>query len=100
MTNLKKQTANNQYAFRINLKAIHAHLSDLMDFPYAPPVLAPLSSLSTTSSTMPSTLTQPFLGPTLFLYGTKSGYVHSGSRHLIRQFFPQAEFVGINAGHW
>ncbi|CAJ0962619.1 unnamed protein product, partial [Mesorhabditis belari] len=42
-----------------------------------------------------------FRGPTLFIYGDKSGYVPDEDRPLIRNLFPQVEFSSVkNAGHW
>ncbi|MGB1037200.1 MAG: alpha/beta fold hydrolase [Bacteroidia bacterium] len=39
--------------------------------------------------------------PTLFLYGTKSGYITESDMLHIEETFTQAEFVGIeDAGHW
>jgi len=40
-------------------------------------------------------------GPTLFVSGAQSDYVHQEHRPLIRALFPAARFVSVkNAGHW
>ncbi|RMA56671.1 alpha/beta fold hydrolase [Ulvibacter antarcticus] len=42
-----------------------------------------------------------YLGNTLFLKGSKSGYIESMDEILIKKHFPKAEIVTIsNAGHW
>jgi esterase len=42
-----------------------------------------------------------FDGPSLFLYGLRSGYLKDEDRPLILDHFPQTQFVGIpDAGHW
>lgn len=39
--------------------------------------------------------------PALFAYGERSGYIATTDYALIRQYFPQAHFVGFpNTGHW
>ena len=71
----------NQFKWRINLKALAEGMSELTGFP-------DLNS-------------QCFHSPCLFLYGTSSDYVLDHHRPKTLQLFPAAEFVGIEgAGHW
>ncbi len=68
------------YAWRANLEAIAANLSELMDFP-------------------PSA-GQSYAGPTLFIAGSRSTYVRDQYRPVIRDLFPAVEFATIaGAGH-
>jgi len=40
-------------------------------------------------------------GPSLFLYGLRSGYLKDEDRPFIQEHFPKTQFVGIpDAGHW
>lgn len=38
--------------------------------------------------------------PTLFIYGEKSDYIKPGEFDDIRKIFPNANFIGLPAGHW
>ena len=39
-------------------------------------------------------------GPTLFVRGTKSGYVSDDTVPAIKKFFPNAKIADVEAGHW
>jgi pimeloyl-ACP methyl ester carboxylesterase len=39
-------------------------------------------------------------GPTLFVRGTKSKYVSDDTIPAIKKFFPNAQIVDVEAGHW
>lgn len=41
-----------------------------------------------------------FDGATLFIVGAKSNYFATGDDVLIRSYFPEAEVVTLNTGHW
>ena len=41
-----------------------------------------------------------FDGPTLFINGNKSDYHKAGDEALIKKIFPQAQFIGLDTGHW
>jgi len=41
-----------------------------------------------------------FSGPTLFIIGKKSNYFEKGDETVIRNFFPAAQLVSIDTGHW
>ncbi|XP_039202203.1 protein ABHD11 isoform X2 [Crotalus tigris] len=78
LTNLVN--AEDQFVWRVNLEAISQHLKDLMSFP---------------------DFQTSYLGPTLFLGGSKSGYISSNNYSEIKRLFPDAEIQHIpNAGHW
>uniref|UniRef100_A0A667WMN7 sn-1-specific diacylglycerol lipase ABHD11 n=1 Tax=Myripristis murdjan TaxID=586833 RepID=A0A667WMN7_9TELE len=78
LTNLVEQ--NGQYAWRVNLDAISAHLEDIMSFP----------SFNTT-----------YDGPTLFLGGASSAYISSEDYPEIQRLFPYADIQYIpDASHW
>lgn len=39
-------------------------------------------------------------GPTLFIKGVHSGYIHDSDLPLIKKHFPNADLISANAGHW
>lgn len=39
-------------------------------------------------------------GPTLFIKGAKSNYYKPGDEVVVKKFFPNAEIVTVNTGHW
>lgn len=41
-----------------------------------------------------------FSGPTLFVKGSKSWYYESGDEKRVSQFFPNAEWITLETGHW
>jgi pimeloyl-ACP methyl ester carboxylesterase len=41
-----------------------------------------------------------FAKPTLFIKGSKSNYFKPGDDENILQYFPHAEIVTVNTGHW
>ena len=41
-----------------------------------------------------------FDGPSLFVQGTRSGYIGKKSLPFIEKFFPNWELVPVEAGHW
>ena len=43
---------------------------------------------------------QPFPGPTLFVKGDRADYVLDSDVPFIKRLFPNAQVVGVNAGHW
>jgi esterase len=68
------------YVWRANLEAIVANLPDLMGFPDS-------AGLS-------------YRGPTLFIAGSRSTYVRTEHRPVIKELFPEVEFLTIaGAGH-
>uniref|UniRef100_A0A670YRP9 sn-1-specific diacylglycerol lipase ABHD11 n=1 Tax=Pseudonaja textilis TaxID=8673 RepID=A0A670YRP9_PSETE len=78
LTNLVN--AEDQFVWRVNLEAISQHLNDIMSFP---------------------DFQTSYLGPTLFLGGSKSGYISSNNYPEIKRLFPDAEIQHIpDAGHW
>ncbi|XP_046876162.1 protein ABHD11 [Hypomesus transpacificus] len=78
LTNLVEQ--NGQYAWRVNLDAISAHLDDIMSFPDFP---------------------NTYEGPTLFLGGASSAYISSDDYPEIQRLFPCADIQYIpDASHW
>lgn len=44
--------------------------------------------------------TPTYDGPTLVIRGLKSKYVSEKRLPAVKRFFPNAEVVGIDAGHW
>ncbi|KAI1633649.1 abhydrolase [Biscogniauxia mediterranea] len=70
------------YKFRVPLEVLARSLDHLGDFPYKDPSAV------------------RFLGPALFVRGTRSRYVPDDVLPLIGQFFPRFELVDIDAGHW
>ena len=80
LKNLGYDTERKQYAWQMNLDAIHAR--------YA--------AVNTAIDPGP-----PFAGPALFVRGSRSDYVADDDLPDIRALFPQARLVTIDgAGHW
>jgi esterase len=80
MTNLVRK--DDGYAWRINLDAIQAGMTDISAFP------APLEGLT-------------YDGPVTVIDGEQSTYVTDEGRERFRAHFPQARFETIaDAGHW
>ncbi|XP_063154941.1 sn-1-specific diacylglycerol lipase ABHD11 isoform X1 [Candoia aspera] len=78
LTNLVN--AEDQFVWRVNLEAISQHLNELMSFP---------------------AFQTSYLGPALFLGGSKSGYISSRNYPEIKRLFPDAEIQHVpDAGHW
>jgi esterase len=68
--------------WRLNLAGIERSMPDILGFPDLPPGAV-------------------YSGPALFIAGANSGYVRPEHEPLIRNLFPNAEFVRIpDAGHW
>ena len=44
--------------------------------------------------------TGTFEGPTLFIKGAKSNYFEPGDEKLIKTYFPSAQIVTLDTGHW
>lgn len=68
--------------FRIPLATLGASLDAMADFPYKDPGAV------------------NFDGPTIFVRGTRSGYVKDDFIPAIRQFFPNSQLADVDAGHW
>nr|XP_056721311.1 protein ABHD11 [Euleptes europaea] len=78
LTNLV--SSEGQFVWRVNLEAVSHHLDEIMSFP---------------------DFQTPYSGPTLFLGGSKSGYISSNDYPEIERLFPQAEIQYVpDAGHW
>jgi hypothetical protein len=48
----------------------------------------------------PLLATEQFNEPTLFVNGTKSGYIVKEDETLIKQHFPNSSITNLNCGHW
>lgn len=68
------------YRWRLNLDALNQHLSDIMAFPQLD--------------------TPQYLSKSLFIYGQRSDYVTEGHHIVIEQYFPKAQYIGLDTGHW
>lgn len=78
---LKNLSRNNEgkFVWKINLPAIEQHIEEIgagMQFE------------------------GQFAKPTLFIKGSKSNYFKPGDDENILQYFPHAEIVTVNTGHW
>ncbi|CAJ0596006.1 unnamed protein product [Cylicocyclus nassatus] len=79
LTNLAP-SENGVSRWRCNLEAIDKNLEGILRF------------------TVPDGV---FKGPTLFVYGEKSGYIRDQDRDYVRTLFPDVRFDSIaNSGHW
>ncbi|CAI2294789.1 unnamed protein product [Caenorhabditis sp. 36 PRJEB53466] len=78
LTNL--QPKGGEMEWKCNIDAIDSHVEELLGY------TLPVGS---------------YRGPTLFLHGSKSGYVPDDHKPEIKCLFPQVEFDAIpDAGHW
>uniref|UniRef100_A0ABI8A0M6 sn-1-specific diacylglycerol lipase ABHD11 n=1 Tax=Felis catus TaxID=9685 RepID=A0ABI8A0M6_FELCA len=78
LTNLVE--VDGRFVWRVNLEALAQHVDKILAFP-------------------PRQESYP--GPTLFLLGGNSQYVHPSHHSEIRRLFPQAQMQTVpNAGHW
>ncbi|XP_039099402.1 protein ABHD11 isoform X2 [Hyaena hyaena] len=78
LTNLVE--VDGRFIWRVNLEALAQHVDKILAFP-------------------PQQESYP--GPTLFLLGGNSQYVHPSHHAEIRRLFPQAQMQTVpNAGHW
>lgn len=73
---------DNTLKFRVPLSVIGGSLDHMADFPFKES-----DSLH-------------YDGPTLFVRGTKSKYVSDDTVPAIKKFFPNAQIVDVEAGHW
>nr|XP_034996039.1 protein ABHD11 isoform X2 [Zootoca vivipara] len=72
--------AEDRFVWRVNLDAVSQHLGELMGFPH---------------------FQVDYLGLTLFLGGSRSGYISSDDYPEIDRLFPEAEIQYVpDAGHW
>jgi pimeloyl-ACP methyl ester carboxylesterase len=85
LTNLIRDPDNDNKTmkFRVPLDTLGSALDNMADFP---------------SSQRDPGVT--YNGPTLFVRGLQSTYVGEKTVPAIRKFFPNAELVDIEAGHW
>ncbi|QQK44532.1 Alpha/beta hydrolase, putative [Penicillium digitatum] len=82
LTNLIRSEEDNTLKFRVPLSVIGGSLDHMADFPFKES-----DSLH-------------YDGPTLFVRGTKSKYVSDDTVPAIKKFFPNAQIVDVEAGHW
>ncbi|PFH54957.1 hypothetical protein XA68_11366 [Ophiocordyceps unilateralis] len=80
--NLSRADGSPKLSFRIPLDILHRSLGTLGDFPHG------------------HSERQRFVKPSLFIRGTKSGYVKDEMLPFIDQLFPNFQLVEIDAGHW
>ncbi|KAK2496278.1 hypothetical protein MC885_010956 [Smutsia gigantea] len=78
LTNLVE--VDGHFVWRVNLDALAQHVEKILAFPPRQ---------------------ESYLGPTLFLLGGNSQYVHPSHHPEIRRLFPRAQMQTVpNAGHW
>ncbi|KAJ3081533.1 hypothetical protein HK102_002284 [Quaeritorhiza haematococci] len=88
LTNLKAVKDQRTMRFRNNLPAIRSSLSSIWSFPYA----------EEEQQRHASSLT--YDRPSLFVAGQKAKYVTEDAHPTIRRWFPKAEIVYLDTGHW
>ncbi|KAF9113879.1 hypothetical protein BGX27_000635 [Mortierella sp. AM989] len=81
LTNLKKDSAKDEYNFRIPIDVLGGKLENLGQFDFVPGQ-------------------DKYEGKILIIKGDKSGYVRDKDTELIKTFFPQVRIEGLDAGHW
>lgn len=78
LTNLVE--AGSRFVWRVNLDALAQHVDKILAFPVCQ---------------------EAYPGPTLFLLGGNSNFVHPSHYPEIRRLFPRAQIQTVpNAGHW
>lgn len=82
LTNLIRSEEDNTLKFRVPLSVIGGSLDHMADFPFE------------------ESDNLHYDGPTLFVRGTKSKYVSDDTVPAIKKFFPNAQIVDVEAGHW
>ncbi len=78
LKNLARDSQQN-FEWRINIPVLEKHIEDMG---------AGLLNEGT------------FEGPTLFIRGSKSNYFEPGDEKLIQSYFPSAQIVTLDTGHW
>jgi pimeloyl-ACP methyl ester carboxylesterase len=80
---LKNLEINSDHShWKINLKSLEDHLSDLMDFPIDTKMI-------------------PFEKPCIFFAGSKSNYIQAEHQPAMQHWFPKHRLVRLkNCGHW
>ncbi|KAF9898998.1 hypothetical protein BX616_003381 [Lobosporangium transversale] len=81
LTNLKRDTLNDTFNFRVPLETIGNSLSKLGQFDFVPGQAE-------------------YSGKALFIKGNKSDYITEKGIELIKSLFPNARIEGLEAGHW
>lgn len=86
---LKNLSRNKEggYRWKMNLPVIHEHYDE---------ILKGLEEVAADESTHAAS----YEGPTLFLRGSKSGYVSDEDWPAIQEIFPLAKLDQLEAGHW
>jgi pimeloyl-ACP methyl ester carboxylesterase len=86
LTNLVRdpESDNKALKFRVPLDILGSALQEMANFPFDP-----------TSNDIPT-----YSGPTMFVRGLQSNYISDRKLPACKKFFPNAQIVGIDAGHW
>ncbi|ANZ76072.1 BA75_02333T0 [Komagataella pastoris] len=79
MSNIKKDYGSGEVYCRIPIDILYRNIYKIFDFPYQRDV---------------------FNGPSLFIRGTESHFVHDTDEEAIQARFPQYRIENIKAGHW
>jgi pimeloyl-ACP methyl ester carboxylesterase len=84
LTNLirDEDSKTNALKFRVPLSILGPALDEMAEFPFG------------------DDATAQYTGPTLFVRGLRSHYVGDKNLPAIKKFFPNAEIVDVDAGHW
>ncbi|KAJ5256615.1 hypothetical protein N7478_012719 [Penicillium angulare] len=83
LTNLiRSKDGHKTLKFRVPLDVIGRSLDNMAEFPFS------------------ESDNIQYNGPTLFVRGTKSGYVSNNTIPVIKRFFPNAQISDVDAGHW
>lgn len=93
LTNLHRIEGSEFWTFRIPVKTIQNYLPQIGDFPYDPPegISSDLESQRERRS---------WQGKILFVKGKKSKYINRRNIPVCDQYFPKAQHVVLETGHW
>jgi pimeloyl-ACP methyl ester carboxylesterase len=89
LTNMvsENQDGKSSLRFRLPLELLSEEVPLIGDFPFNPP--PPVAADS-----------PQWTGPTVFLKGSRSKYINKRNVPVIEAFFPNADIVTLEAGHW
>ncbi|EED15150.1 proline iminopeptidase, putative [Talaromyces stipitatus ATCC 10500] len=92
LTNLIRdpETDNKTLKFRVPIDTLGSNLDEMADFPWKFD-----RENDSNNADLPT-----YNGPTLIVRGLQSKYVSDKRLPAVKRFFPNAQIVGIDAGHW
>ncbi|OKL57197.1 hypothetical protein UA08_07660 [Talaromyces atroroseus] len=96
LTNLVRDPESDKKTlkFRVPLDILGSALQEMANFPFEAGIDADVAE-NGNDNDLPT-----YSGPTLFVRGLQSRYISDRKLPACKKFFPNAQIVGIDAGHW